>query len=70
VAMPLQAGMPSDLVLDVGYTLSFVALNPTTGLPVSGVVVSIVSILAESTGDGSPDDLAVGPFMLVPGPDS
>jgi hypothetical protein len=37
---PLKAGIPPDLDLDGGYTISFTALSPTTGALVAGVVVS------------------------------
>jgi hypothetical protein len=60
--------MPADLDLPDGYTVTWAAVDPTTGADVSGVVVSNVSIFGTALGTGSGDGGVVGPFMLVPGP--
>jgi hypothetical protein len=66
--IPMEAGIPPDLDLDGGYTISFVAVSATTGAEVSGVVVSAAQLLVDNVGAGTDEELAVGPFMLVPGP--
>ena len=64
----LDVPMPSDLDLADGWTLRVTALDPVTGAPVSGVKVSNLA-LEVALGEGtSPEELAVGPYMLVPGP--
>jgi hypothetical protein len=52
---PLKAGIPPDLDLDGGYTISFTALSPTTGALVAGVVVSAASLLVDNVGGGTLD---------------
>lgn len=66
--IPMKAGIPPDLDLDGGYTISFTAVSATTGAVVAGVVVSAASLLVDNIGGGTDEELAVGPFMLVPGP--
>lgn len=63
----INAGLPEDLDIGSGYTLSVNALDPVTGNPVSGVKVSNLIFTAEQV-SGTPEGLEVGPFMLVPGP--
>lgn len=65
----INAGLPEDLDIGPGYTLQVTALDPTTGNPVSGVTVNNLIFTAEQVA-GTPDQLEVGPFMLVPGPNA
>jgi hypothetical protein len=66
--IPMKAPLPPDLDLDGGYTISFTAVDATTGAVVTGVVVSFAQMLVDNIGSGTDEELAVGPFMLVPGP--
>lgn len=66
MAQPFVAGMPPDCALDFGCSIEFVAIDPVTGNAVTGVTVANALIYVSST--GSSDQLASGPFMLVPGP--
>jgi len=67
---PLIADMPFQLDLDSGYTLRVTAVDPTTGVQVSGVNVSKVIIMAANLGDpGTVGDLEHGDWVLVPGPE-
>jgi hypothetical protein len=59
--------MPENIDVGAGYTLRVTAISPTTGNVVSGVKTSIVVIDAAALGSDV-SVLAVGPFMLVPGP--
>lgn len=69
MAQPLTAGLPPNLDLDGGYTIRFTAVDPTTGVVVAGVKVSNATIMAVNLG-GSPEGvLAVGDWVLVPGPE-
>lgn len=70
MAQKLTASMPAGLDLAEMYTIRFAALDPVTGAAVGGVTVSNVQIHCENTGDISDDQLQVGPFMLVPGPET
>ena len=65
----INAGLPEDLDIGSGYTLQVAALDPSTGNPVSGVTVSNLIFTADQI-SGTPEGLEVGPFMLVPGPNS
>lgn len=65
----IDSGMPQDLDIGAGYTLRVTALDPTTGNPVTGVTVSNLIFTADQI-SGTPDQLQVGPFMLVPGPNA
>jgi hypothetical protein len=67
MAKPLVVALPPNLTLWGDCTISVTALNPSTGAVVSGVSISNVTLEVDQT-EGLPDDLAVGPFMLVPGP--
>jgi hypothetical protein len=51
-----------------GYIVRFNALDPNTGSPVAGVVVSNVSIYGANLGTSTTGTATEGPFMLVPGP--
>jgi hypothetical protein len=70
MAAPMKTGMPVELDLPAGYTLRFTALDPTTGAANTDVVVSSAAITAEPVGGTQAGQLEVGPFMLVPGPES
>lgn len=62
-----DAPMPPDLDLTGGFTIRLVAIDPTTGATVSGVTI-LSLVMMVNTGPGtSPIDLAVGPYLLVPG---
>ena len=76
MASPLSASMPQFTQLGVNARIDVEALDPTTGLPVDGVVVTLVDIYADVSapspdagGSGSGGSV-VGPFMLVPGPEA
>lgn len=60
---PLIAGLPPALDLSAGYILRVTALDPTTGVAVTGVALSDVSLfvtdLQGNLGDLSPDPLLV-----------
>lgn len=67
MAAAYDAPMPPDLELAGNYTIRVTAIDPTTGSLVSGVTVSAL-VMMVNTGEGtSPSDLAVGPYLLVPG---
>jgi len=68
MAQKVSAQMPPDMDLEFTYTIELAALDPTTGNPVAGVVVSNAYMLVDQVSAGSADELAAGPFMLVPGP--
>lgn len=67
MAVPTEAPMPANLDLGPGFTLRVTALSTADGSVVSGVKVSSFAVLVPDTGS-STGNLAVGPFMLVPGP--
>lgn len=66
----LTASMPEGMDLDGSYTLQWAALDPSTGADVAGVVVSQAAMLVTQVSPGTAEDLQVGPFMLVPGPEA
>jgi hypothetical protein len=68
MAVPVAVPMPPELDLPDGYQVVFAAVDPTTGNPVTGVVVTNVSLFGTILGTGSGGQLELGPFMLVPGP--
>ena len=70
MAAPLTTGLPLQHHLDGGWKISFTALDPATGAEVTSVQVSNATMLVELLTDVTPDVLQVGPFMLVPGPQS
>ena len=65
--VPLTAAIPPDLDLDAGYTITFAAVDPTSGAAVASVTVSAAAIFAANL-SGSLAGLDFGPFMLVQGP--
>ena len=60
--------MPGEVDIGASYILQVAALSPTDGSAVSGVTISNLSIECEDLSGGGGSGLAVGPFMLVPGP--
>ena len=66
MAQPLKTPMAPDIPLGNGYTVTFAAIDPTTGAAVSGVTVSNYAI--EYSGGGVLTPIETGPFMRVPGP--
>lgn len=66
MAEPLIAGIPA-LELTPGMSVVFEAVDATTGAAVTGVTVTAVAIYGLDL-RGASGNLAVGPFMLVPGP--
>lgn len=63
----LDIPMPADLDLADGWKLRVTALDPVTGAPVSGVTVANLALEVALGPDTSAGDLAVGPYLLVPG---
>ena len=70
MSQKVNASMPPNLDLTHQYTISFAALDPASGAPVSGVVISNAQIHCDNIGTLPNEQLAVGPFMLVPGPNA
>lgn len=66
MALPVDAPMAQNCDLSDGYVVQFAAVNPTTGAPVSGVIVSQVSIFGTNLGGDITE--TAGKFQLVPGP--
>jgi hypothetical protein len=67
VGIPLQAPLPQFYDLTNDYVIEFAAIDATTGDEVAGVLISNIAIQVDQV-EGTPSALAVGPFMLVPGP--
>lgn len=67
MAAPYETPLPPDLDLFGGYTIRLTAVSPTTGALVAGVTVSNLVIAVATSGDTVIGDLAVGPYLLVPG---
>lgn len=67
MAQPTKAPMAPLLDLGNGYTIRLTALDPTTGNKVTGVTVSNLAMAVVNVGSGDASNLAVGPFLLVPG---
>jgi hypothetical protein len=70
MAQKISAALPPNMDLDASYVIEFAALDPTTGDPVTGVVVSNAYMLVTQLTPGTADALESGPFMLVPGPNT
>jgi hypothetical protein len=70
MAQKLAAALPPSMELEFNYTLEWAALDPVTGNPVAGVVVSQATLLVNDLVAGDGSQLAVGPFVLVNGPAS
>ena len=59
--------MPPDFDLPANFIVQLTAVDPTSGLAVSGVTVSNVAIMAAPiTPDTSTDTAAVLPSLFVP----
>jgi hypothetical protein len=69
MAQKVTASMPLSLDLDSSWVIQWAAVDPTDGSDVSGVNVSNGAFIADQV-SGTPEALAVGPFMLVPGPNT
>ena len=67
MASKVDVNMPVDMDLDGGWSIRVTAVD-TNGALVAGVNVSNMAILADSPTSSTGQELAVGPFMLVPGP--
>ena len=65
----LTAPMPS-LPLKNGMRVVFEAIDPTTGDPIAGVIVSIASLYVMDEKLEADTPTAAGPFMMTPGPES
>lgn len=66
MAAPMKAGLPPDFILENGFLIRVTALDPTTGAVNTSVVVSDVSIAADtSTATTGVDGPAPSP-LLVP----
>lgn len=66
MATKLDVPMPQDLDLTGSWKIRVTAVD-AAGAVVSAVNVSNVAIIADAP-LGADNSLAVGPFMLVPGP--
>lgn len=66
MSQKLDVSMPQDLDLTGGWTIRVAAVD-VNGSAVTGVQVSNMAIVADAP-LGATEALAVGPFMLVPGP--
>lgn len=63
--------MPSDLVLAGSWSFEWDAVDPVTGATVPGVKVSQASVVgADMSPPPRGKDDALGPFMLVKGPEA
>lgn len=69
MAQKLDYGLPQDLDLPASWTIRVTAVD-ANGALVSGVNVANMAIVAETPDPATADQLAVGPFMLVPGPNA
>lgn len=67
MATPLTSSMPRDIELGGGFVLRITAADPSTGAVVSGVNVSKLVVAVSNVGAAPVDNLAVGPYLLVPG---
>lgn len=68
MATKLDVSMPQDLDLTAGWSIRVTAVD-SSGAVVSGVNVSNMRIVADAP-LGNTSALAVGPFQIVPGPNS
>lgn len=69
MAQKIDVNMPQDLDLTAGWSIRVTALDASGNL-VSNVNVSNMAIVADAPLGTNAGNLAVGPFMLVPGPNS
>lgn len=70
MAQAQTAALPIGLDLDLGCSIVFEAVDPTTGNPVTGVTISSALIRVEMAlaGGGGTSELGSGAFVLIPGP--
>lgn len=69
MAQKVNVPMTQDLDLPDGWTIRVTAVDGS-GNTVTGVNVSNMSIVADAPLGADAGSLAVGPFMLVPGPNA
>ena len=69
MAAPINIWMPSGLDVGPNYTIRVTAIDPTTGAGVAGTKSTIVVIEAEAIGQNV-EDVVVGQWFLVPGPNA
>ena len=65
----LMSSMPF-IPLKTGGRIVFEAIDADTGDPVADVIVSAATITVRDSKAENAEAVAVGPFMLVSGPDS
>lgn len=70
MAQKINVNLPEDVVIGDGWTVEWDAVDPTTGASVSGVVISQANVTAADEGAVAAEAPLVGPFMLVPGPET
>ena len=68
MAQKVDVSMPQDLDLTGGWTIRVTAVD-SSGAAVTTVKASNIAIVADAP-LGASDQLSVGPFMLVPGPNA
>jgi hypothetical protein len=68
VAQKITGAIPDQLDLVSAWQINIVAVNPSTGAAVSGVTFSNMALVVDTLMPDTVEALAVGPFMLVPGP--
>lgn len=54
----------AQVTLGPGYQITFEAIDPVTGAPVTGVVVSNIGIGADDLSVGTPTVVALTPLLL------
>ena len=67
MAKPQQSPLPQELQIGPAWRVVLGAINPATGAPVTGVVVSNANLTCTNEATGATVELNVGPYMLVPG---
>ena len=65
----LMSSMPS-IPLKTGGRIVFEAIDPDTGDEIADVIVSAATITVRDSKAENVEAVSVGPFMLVPGPES
>lgn len=68
MAIPLSGPLPPGLELTGAYVIQLTALDPLTGLTVSGVTVSLATYQVDPLTDVTPAVLIQNQDVLVPGP--
>lgn len=69
MAQKIDVGLPQDLDLGAGWSIRCTTVD-SSGALVAGVNVSNMAIVADSPTSSTGQELQVGPFMLVPGPNA